>query len=1079
MTNPLGLSIKFRTTIFSFAAIGLIWGAYQFKNSPRREDPEFTLRLCVVSAVWPGTNAVKMEELVTEPLERSIEELDSVKKTESTTTPGYSMIKVEMIDSVNNVEQVCDKIRSQLEGVKLPVGASVPYVDSNFADTTAMMLAVYQVPFSGNKKLNKPYSMRELEQVSEEIRDELKQTYSVAMINILSAQSEAIYIEPEPGSWSQIRASVDTLKNKLNEKNVLVAGGAIDTGKDLFNVSVKGDYNAVSEIKKTAVTNTNGLPVSLQQLGLEVKRDYIDPPSIITRISTPNVQNERCIVLNFTMRKEQNIVELGNNVRRMIKKWEKTILPPDIKVSIISDQPTVVTENIKVFTDNLIQAIVILILVAWLLIGKRIAFIMGVSIPVIVMISFGIVRFFNVQLEMMSIASLVISLGMLVDCTIEICDNVYRLQEEGMSRFSAAVEGSKQVVFPILIGTLTTVFAFLPMLGVSGNPGEYIRSIPIVVSVTLLVSWVVAITFTVALTWLVLKPGSDAVPPLSKLCRFIKGKRKESGNGTESFKLYKSFLTWCMKHRFSVLLSIFSLFVIAIALLASGFINTDFIPAAGGKTFLIDVWLPEGTSIKETSRVTKKIEKIVKDQSIIKKKGDSNVECLSNMVSFVGQSAPRFKLSIMTEFPKSNYAQIIVNSSSAKNAKILAGRISNKIKTEITEARTTVKRLGMGPGAKYPIMISLMGNDYTILKKYAHEIEEVFRNIPGTVDVHDSWGNLTSQIDIVPDEEKCAAAGISRLSVANTLNSFFSGAYLTTYREGDHLIPVYFRLPYSERNNLKKLKELYIEGTQGKIPLQSVAQIKTSFQPSRIERESQKRNMQILAQVLEGFLANPIINQAMPKLREIESRMPAGYSIDIGGTYEKAKDGSEKIGKAMIIALILIMLCLLVYFNSILKSLAVILTLPLAFTGAFFGLLIMNQPLGFFAQLGLLSLFGIVVNGAIVLFDFIGMLIEKKAGTQKITGNAKFGGLNKKEFVDCVIEGSVLRVRPIALTTLTTTGGLIPLAMSGGPLFEPMAVVVIFGLLYSTVLTLIVMPIVFSSLVEKFGMRIFRSQSVE
>ena len=1078
MRNPLELSIKYRTIVFSLAVIALVWGSYQFVNSPRREDPEFTIRICLVTAQWPGINAVKMEELVTIPLERAIEEIDFIKKTTSTTIQGSTIIQVEMNDEVSDVEQAYDKIQSEVRGVKLPTGVSTPYVDSNFADCSAMMLALYQVPKKGDKKIENPYSIRQLEKFSEDIRDELYQIDNVATVTILGAPEEAIYLEPDPGSWSKINASIDNLKSMLNARNILVTGGTIDTGKDQLKVSVEGGYNAVDEIKKTTLICSNGLPVNLQQLGIKAKRDYIDPPSLITRISSPEIQSHRCIVIDFTMRKEKNIVDLGNEINKKITEWEKTILPPDIKVAVISDQPAVVTENIKIFTDNLIQAIIILILVAWLLIGKRVALIMGISIPVIVAISFSIVRVFDVQLEMMSISSLVISLGMLVDCAIEICDNVHRLQDEGMPRFNAAIEGTKQVTFPILIGTLTTVFAFLPMLGVSGNPGEYIRSIPIVVSVTLLVSWVVAITFTVALTWLILKPGTDKVPPilrLTNLLRKIIGNKKDN---TEKFAFYRSLLRWSLKHRFFVLMSIFSLFIISIALLITGFISTDFIPAAGGKTFLVDVWLPEGASVKETSRVAKKIEKIIKDESIIKYDG-RETNTLDNMVSFIGQGTPRFKLPIMIEFPKSNFAQVIVNATSAENARILSKRISNKFEKEMTEARTTVKRLGLGPNSKYPIMICLRGNDYTVLKKYAGQIENVLKSIPGAIDVHDSWGNLSTQVDIEPDNEKCAAAGVTRLSIADTLNAFFSGSYLTSYRENDHLVPVYFRLPYQERNNMDKLKELYIEGNYGKIPLLSVAKVKTSLQPGRIEREKQKRNMEILAQLSEGFLANPIINQAIPELKKIESRMPAGYSIEIGGTYDRAKDGSEKIGKAMIIALVLIILCLLIYFNSILKTIAVTLTLPLAFTGAFLGLLIMNQPLGFFAQLGLLSLFGIVVNGAIVLFDFIGMLIKEKTDKIEITDNKRFCGLKREEFIDCVVEGSVLRVRPIALTTLTTAGGLMPLALGGGPLFEPMAVVLIFGLLYSTVLTLVVMPIIYTILVEKFNMKIYRAQNIE
>lgn len=1075
MTSLPALSIKFRTIVFSIAALGFAWGMVAFHLSPRREDPEFTIRMCVVTAAWPGVSAEKMEELVTEPLERRVEEIDGVKKTMSTTTAGRTIIKVEFVDSVDDVEQACDKVRSQIAGVALPAEVGTPYVNSNFSDTSAMLLAVYQVP---GEKGSRTYTMRELEKVCEDIRDELAQVESVATVNIMSAQPEVIYVEPSSGTWSQTAVSIDSIREKLNARNVLVPGGSIDTGSEQFHVSVEGDFDAVDEIKKTTVADANGMPVTLDRLGVKVSRGYVDPPTILTYISNDVVSCKRCVIVNFTMRKQRNIVKLGDEVRTLIKRWKKTILPPDVAVAVVSDQPRVVEENISVFIDNLIQAIIVLILVAWLLIGKRVALIMGISIPIIVMVSFGVVRLFNVQLEIMTIASLIISLGMLVDCSIEICDNVHRLQEEGVPRFKAAVEGARQVLFPILMGTLTTVFAFLPMLSVSGNAGEYIRSIPVVVSTTLMVSWGVAITFTVALTWLFLKPGTDKVPPMTWLYRKLIG---AAGSEEETFPLYKRFLAWSMNHRLTALFFILSFFVGAVALLATGFISTDYIPEAGGRRFLVDVWLPEGSSIRKTAAVTRNVEKIILEQARVEdaEGGAGESSLLDSMVSFIGESAPRFKLSVMLEFPKTNFAQILINAKSIQGAKSLASRLSKAFQDQVTEARTAVRKIGMGPTTKYPVMINLRGEDYTVLKQYAKEVEDALRSIPGTLDVHDSWGNLACQIDIEPDEEVCAAAGITRVSAANSLSAFLSGYYLTSYREGDHLVPVYFRLPPNERSGVENLKEFYIEGKHGKIPLESVAKVEMSYQPARVERERQKRNMEIFAQVAEGYLPDPIINQVLPELKRIQRRMPAGYAIDVGGSYEKSKEGSAKIGAAMLIALILIMLSLLVYFNSILKTIAVVMTLPLAFTGALLGLLIMNQPLGFFAQLGLLSLFGIVVNGAIVLFDFIGMLVQEKGMNRQESGEKRYEGLDRSDFIDCVVEASALRVRPIVLTTLTTAGGLLPLATGGGPLFEPMAVVLIFGLLYSTVLTLVAAPIVYTLFVEKLGMRVYRAQCVD
>ncbi|QSH42481.1 efflux RND transporter permease subunit [Lentisphaerota bacterium ZTH] len=1074
-------SIKYRTVVFSLAVVGFIWGIWQYQASPRREDPEFTLRYCTVITKWPGATASQIEELVCDPLEREISGIDEVKETTATINPGLCTIKVTMEDAVDNVDEVCDIIRAQIPKVKLPPGASTPYVNSKYADTSAMMLAVYQIPQPGTKIIENPYSMRKLQIICEEIRDKLKQLESVATVTIMSDLDEAIYIEPNAGDWSRIQVSIEQLAKRLEAKNKLIPGGVLDTGKQALNVSVKGDYDTVNQIKRTIVsTSTQGLPVSVQTLGLNVSRDYIDPPPLVTRYSDHRSSQQRCILVHFTMKKGRNIVKLGEQVRNSIKAWEKTFLPPDVKVAVVADQPKDVMDNINVFVINLLQAICILVIVAWLLIGKRVAVIMASAIPVIVMISFAIVRLFNVQLEKMSIASLIISLGMLVDCAIEICDNVHRLQEEGYSRFNAAVTGTRQVIYPILMGTLTTVFAFLPMITVPGNPGEYIYSIPIVVSVTLLTSWVVAITFTVTLTWLLLKPGTDKIPPLTRLINFIRGKKTDP-EAQEHGKLlwYRSLLEWSIKHRATIITAAFALFALTVVMLKTGIINTDFIPSSGGSQLLIDIWLPEGTSIKKTSQVCCKVERIIEEQSKIINQ-ETGVEPLKNSISFCGESAPRFKLSVMPEFPKSNYAQVLLNGTTPKLMNKLTQRVTRQCNERLTEARISPKRIGMGPGAKYPIMIRLLGDDYIILKKYAGEIKKILKKIPGTLDIHDGWGNLACQVNVMPDEEKCAAAGVTRTAAANTLNAFFSGSLLTTFREGDHQVPVYFRLPWQDRNQLSKLKELYLEGTSGKVPLTAVSEIKLSFEPGRIERYCQQRNMEILGQVADGFLATAVINQALPKLKDLNKKMPTGYSIEIGGTYEKAQEGSRDIGKAMLIAFALIVLSLVVYFNSLIKAFAVILTLPLACTGAFLGLFIMNQPLGFFAQLGLLSLFGIIVNGAIVLFDFISMLVhDKTADSSSKNGLKKYNGLTKKQFTECVINGGALRLRPIALTTFTTTGGLLPLAISGGPLFQPLAVVIIFGLLYGTTLTLILMPVIYSILVEKFNMRIGRTEEID
>jgi multidrug efflux pump subunit AcrB len=1070
------LSIKYRTVVFFIVAVGIICGIYAFKTTPRREDTEFTMRVCTVITNWSGASAEKVEDLVTFPLEKAIEELDEVKETKSTTTPGLSIIKVEFEDSVNNVKQIWDELRAKLNNVKIADGASHPFVNSNFGDTTALVFAFYQIPLPGEKKITHPYSMRKIEEVCDDICDELKLLKGVAMTVIASAPQEVIYLEPDPGTLSRLKLTTEDLQRRLISRNAVASGGIIDSKASRFHLVTVGDFNAVAEINKLVIgVNKENRPVLLRDIDIKVRKGYEDPLRVITRYSDKDNFQRPCIIVYYTMKTNQNIVEIGNRVKSMIPLWKKTILPPDIKMSIVADQPRTVTENISIFTDNLFQSVIILVLVAFLFIGPRVALIMGTAIPAIVMISFAVSRLFDVKLEKMSITALIISLGMLVDCAIEICDNVHRLQEEGYSRFNAVVEGARQVAWPILIGTLTTVFAFLPMLLIPGNIGEFIRSIPIVVGSTLIVSWVVALTFTVAMTWLVLKPGTDKVSPLIRLIHFIERKKKKKNKEQNQHNIYRQTLHWSITHPLLVTLAVLSASIFTIMLMTTGQVKTDFIPAAGGDQFLVNIWLPEGSSLNKTSEVCKQVEKIIKKQSHYKNRSNIMQNRLNNMTSFTGQSAPRIKLSYLIEYPKSNYAEILVNVTSSKEVGSYMRTVEAECRAKLPGTRITAKRIGMGPPVRYPITIRILGPDYDMLKKYANQVKEVFKNVEGVYNIHDSWGNLGYQLDIIPDQEKCIAAGVTRKSIAQSLNAYYSGHYLTTYREDDHLIPVYLRLPPEQRQKIPNLDTIYVEGQDGKVPLSSVAKFNITRQPNRIERFNKRRNMQVQASTRKGYLANPIIARRKSKIEDIRKKLPSGYDIEIGGTTEKSKEGASHIGRAMLISLFLIILTLIVYFNAIQKTLIVLGTLPLALIGAFLGLWIMNAPLGFFAQLGLLALFGIVVNGAIVLFDFIGMLITERREKQEFkaaAGGKSYHGLSEEAFTDCVLDGCTLRVRPILMTTCTTIGGLMPLMFNGGPLFQPLAVVLIFGLALSSVLTLFVIPTIYYFFARKFKMKL-------
>jgi len=1068
------LSIKYRTVVFSIVFAGILWGGFTFYNVPRCEDAEFTIRSCTVVTNWPGAPVEKVEDLVTDPLEKAIEEIDEVKGTSSVTSPGQSIIKITLKDEVKNLDHVWNKLRGKLDCTEIASGAGRPYLNVNFPDTAALVFALYQVPLPGEKKITHPYSLRDIEKICEDICDELKLLKGVARAVIAGAPQEVIYLEPDPGALSRLKLTSEDLRQRLMAKNAVTSGGVIDSKDSRFHLVTVGDFNALEEISRLVVgVSDNNHPVLLKDINIKVRKGYEDPAKLITRYSDSENRKRRCIVVYYTLKTRENIVEVGKKVKALIPLWEKTIIPPDIKISLVADQSRTITENISIFTENLLLSVLLLVFVTFLFIGPRVALIMGASVPVIIMISFAVAGVFDVKLEKMSIVALIISLGMLVRCAIEICDNVQRFQNEGCSRFDAAVKGAKQVACPILVGMLTAIFAFLPILFIPGNTGEFIRSIPIVVGITLLVSWITALTFTVAMTWLILKPGTDKVSPLLRIVHLV---RKPDGSEKKvKYQFYREVLQWCMNHPLTLMFAVAAAFVFSIMLVCNGQIKTDYLPAAAGDQFVMNIRLPVGASLNKTSEVTGKVEDIILKQAEYKDNCEKVKNRLRNMISFIGQSALRIKLSYIIEAAKSNYAEILVNVASPALVDDYLRKVEDECHSKLPDARITAKRLSQGPPVRFPITVRILGENYNMLKKYAEEVKDIFNHTEGVYNVHDNWGNSGYQLDIIPDQEKCIAAGVNRTSIAQTLNTYYSGNLLTTYREGDHRIPVYLRLPPDQRQGIPRSDTIYVEGSQGKVPLSSVADIKVTRHPSRIKRSNIRRNIQVQASLRKGFLANPLIYKNLSKIEKIRKKLPAGYSIEIGGVTQKYEESSRYIAKAMLISLLLIVLTLVVYFNAVQKTVIALGTLPLALIGAFAGLWLTNIPLNFFAQLGLPALFGIVVNGAIMLFDFIGMLIVERrrdAALNAAKGEKSFHGLNKAAFTACVLDGCTMQIRPILMATFATIGGLIPLVFNGGPLFQPLAVVIIFGLGLSGILTLFVIPSVYYWFACKFKMKL-------
>ncbi len=488
-----GFSLKFKSIVIALVALLMLWGMLSYFTMPRREDPEYIVRACQVLTNWPGTPAEKVEELITAPLEEEINTLDGIRWVRSETTMGRSAVYVELDRATpgDSVEQMWDKVRSRTRRVAMPEPGINPIVIDDFGDTNILLMALYQVPLPGDTgiKPENRYTHRDLDIFSERLKDEIKLLPGVAKIVRTGVREEALYIETDLGTWTQLSLKTNQLEELISRRNVVAPGGIIDTDVGRFTVKPSGDIDAARELKSIIVGTIGDekarAPVYLEDLNLEVVRGYQDPPDVITRYSDPHT-SETSVIVAFSMKKGGNLVDICTEAKEVVRKLtvEQKVLPPDIAVSYISDQSETVTRKIGEFIGNVIAAVVIVVVVVYLMVGFRSAAVMGANIPLVIIGSLAIITLFGVQMEQISLAAMIIALGMLVDNAVQICDQTRRLQSEGMSNFDAALKGANQLAFPILIATGTTIAAFYPMLiGLQGSTREYIYSLPVTLTV--------------------------------------------------------------------------------------------------------------------------------------------------------------------------------------------------------------------------------------------------------------------------------------------------------------------------------------------------------------------------------------------------------------------------------------------------------------------------------------------------------------------------------------------------------------------------------------------------------------------
>jgi multidrug efflux pump subunit AcrB len=1030
-------ALTHRSIILAFVAVFLVVGTFNFGTMPRREDPEMTIRDALIITPWPGAPATRIEELITDPIEDVIVEIPEIETVKSKSMVGLSVVQISAGDAITETDQVWDDVRAKVDSIRseLPLGSAPPFVNSDFGDVYEIVFALYQTPLDYAAEYS--YSPRELEVLAERIEEEIELIDSVARVEFWGNRPERIYVEIDSSDWARIGITAVQLKDLFQARNIVFPGGELDTADARLAINPTGEFTSIEQMNELVIGRVDGqLPVQLGDLPVSIERRYEEPARILTRITTPEIAHQPAIVIGVSMKSGRNVTQMSSAVDRAIVNLRASMIPPDVALARVNDLPRQVSTRIVDFQFNLMQGVLIVLGVALLTMGWRPALIMATAVPLSMISAFAVVRYLGIELEQFSIASLVIALGMVVDNAIVVSDNAVRLIRQGTPKLEAVIKGTQDLAVPILTSTLTTIAAFLPMLTIVGNVGEYIASLPVVVATTLAVSYFVAMLVTpIMCVWLLKVDDSE---------------QQERPGITRWLERYETAIHWCLARPGKICAMAGVAFLGSLLLLP--IIGSQFFPSGSRDQFFIKVWLPEGSPIGATSDVAKHVEVILKEESAVA--DDANSQRLANAMTFIGTGGPRLMLTQEPEYPYPYYAFVLVNTTDPSHTAPLASAVRKRLAV-FMDARITVDEFMLGPPIKDPVAFRLSGPDRDVIGKQAQQMVRLFKQTPGTVRPYSNWGAPANQVELAIDSYAANLAGVTNADIAFATSALLSGAALTTYREGDHLVPVMLRTTREKRRNLSDLTDIFVNGQYGKVPLNSVATVIPSWEPSVIARRDGLPTVTVGARIEPGLLANTVSGRVRPKLDAMLTNLPNGYFIEIDGELEETAKAQVQVVRAVGISIVLMFLILTIQYNSLVKPAVILTAVPLGMIGVLIGLLVSGWAMGFMAMLGILALGGIVINNAIILVDFI----ETNVGAGQDLKNA-------------VAEAGRVRMRPIILTTLTTVGGLLPLSLFGGALWAPMTNGMIFGLIVSTGLTLFVIPSLYVFMIEKAWMPI-------
>jgi multidrug efflux pump len=1010
-------TLKHQPLVIFLLALITLFGIISYGRLAQSEDPPFTFKVMVVTTYWPGATARQVQEEVTDRIARKLQETPDVDFLRSYSRPGESTLFFTIKDSApsSKVPDTWYQVRKKVGDITstLPTGIQGPFFNDEFGD---VYTNIYALESDG-------FSFAQMHDYAERLRIELLQVPSVQKVDFIADQEQRIYVEIPNAQLAKLGLTPQQIADAVNAQNAVAGSGVFTTDADRVFVRPTGQFADVEKIGDTLI-RVNGRVIRLGDIAT-IKRGFVDPPSQYMRFNGKAV-----LGVGITMRPGGDVIALGKALNRETARLRES-LPAGLKLTQVSDMPEAVSHSVEDFVEAVAEAIGIVLLVSLVSLGFRTGMVVVISIPLVLAATSLLMYVFDIGLHKVSLGTLILALGLLVDDAIIAVETMAVKLEQGFGRMRAAAFAYSSTAFPMLTGTLVTVSGFLPIALAKSGTGEYTRSIFEVSAIALLLSWLAAVIVIPLLGYHILSEH----PTAGGL-----GHRKETTQASEHHDVYdtpfynrlRGWISWCVDRRVLVLVVTLIMFVLALA--AFKLVPQQFFPSSDRPEVLVDLRLPEGASFTATLRQTQRLEAALKDRPEI-----------DHYIDFVGAGAPRFYLPLDQQLAAPNFAQFVITAHNVKDREKLIPVLDRILHEDFPATRTRITRLENGPPVGFPIQFRVTGPEIGTVRHWAERVAQVMRQNPNTHNVQFNWDEPAERsVHFEVDQTQARRLNITSQEIANYLNMSLTGYTITQFRERDKLIGVDLRAPEHDRVDPSQIERLAIPSQSGvAVPLAALGHFTYGLEYGVIWERNRQPSITVQSDVQHGAQGIDVTTNIDAALAQVRKEMPVGYRVEIGGSVEENGKAQASINAQMPLLLVAVLVLLMVQLQSFSRTLMVILTAPLGLIGVVIALLLLHMPFGFVALLGTIAMFGIIMRNSVILLDQIEQDI--------LAGHTRF---------EAIIGATVRRFRPITLTAAAAVLALIPLLRSN--FFGPMATALMGGITVATILTLVYLPALYA-----------------